>query len=62
MVEFTTIEVRNVQANFYTIKCVINIEITEELLCFACNNGRGDKILSRVTNFFGEETFLTVFF
>lgn len=59
---FTRSEARDMQANLFTIKVAANTEGTKGLLCFVCDEGRGDKVSSEITDLFGGKTFSTVFF
>lgn len=50
------------QADLSAVEDVVNAEITEDLLCFVCDNRRRDKVSLGVINPSKKETFLTVFF
>lgn len=46
------------QADLRAAKDVVNTEAIEDLLCFVFNDGVGDKVFWRLTDFSGIETFL----
>lgn len=48
VVVFIRVEVGNIQANLFVVGSTINIKVTEDLLCFICDDGREDKIPSEV--------------
>lgn len=52
----------DVQINLSAAEGTVNVEVTENLLCCVCNDGRGDEIPSRVTDPSRGETFSTIFF
>lgn len=61
-VAFTETGGGDMRANLSIIKGAINIEVTEDLLCFVCDDRGGDKISSRVINSSEREIFLIGFF
>lgn len=62
MIAFTGNGAGNVRNDLSATKDIVNIEITENLLYFLCDDRREDKLPSGVTDSFGGETFLNIFF
>lgn len=54
--------VGDMRVDLSTTKSIVNIKVTKDLLYFVCNDGRGDKVPSVVTDSSRRETFLIIFF
>lgn len=62
VIALTRVRAGDMQTDRTTTEDIVNIEVIEDLLCFICDDGREDKVLSRVTDPSREETFSTFFF
>ncbi len=62
IVAFTGGWVGDMRVDLSATEVAVNAEVTENLLCFVCDDGGGDEVPSGVTDPSGGETFSTVFF
>lgn len=62
VVAFIGNEAGDIQADLSIAKDAVNIEVIKNLLYFICDNERGDKVLSEITNLSRGKNSSTVFF